>query len=35
MEGEHDPKLEDGLDAGVVVGHQVLEGEEDRDVEDQ
>lgn len=35
VEGEHDPKLEDGLDAGVVVGHQVLEGEEDGYVEDE
>lgn len=35
VEGQHHPKLEDSLDAEAIVGHQILEGEEDRYIEDQ
>lgn len=35
MEGEYDPEFEDGSHSFVFVGHEVLEGEEGWDVEDE
>lgn len=35
MEGQYHPELEDGSHPLVLVGHQVLEGEEGGDVEDE
>lgn len=35
VEGQYHPKLEDGSHPLVLVGHQVLEGEEGGDVEDE